>query len=740
MSIMKNYMNDFQQTSKTIIFERFSKEDQEGNTVDDLYLILNKYENVKSDKCFYEIEEKLSVNSFEKFVEKFIPVIYEQVYSDVETGKIRVSYTTEKPKDWDEEKNPVALNMQEFYRMIERLYCNRKNSGQANIEFNFDNISKLLCPKEKQEEYKKLRRQLSYYTREYYRLEELMPGIDSAEKEKCIDLIEDSRLSFSSLYQAGVSEVLSLQLADAENFLLEMKKNDCGSAEESTSFVKALPMFDDDGNLKIVPVKANEDMAKQIELKEDPELLLLETLKGDFEEAAPELAKSTEITNLVLSTVSSQYQRREMTFDEAKKRVEESQALYKEWHEALAKVIAPLVEKFLGVRVFFENAGGKGSNLEIESKVIISNCDADELMRDCKLKLEEFLEHQSASQENRIWFGVIPAVALGNETTENLKPQKRTPFGSLSAISEKSERKVEGLVSSDNARELLMVCEKAKIICFYNFKANENTCFSNLSKDTFRQMRDKIKFENGSGSYAVCCLPNFTVLPKEKAKVIINQELQKNGLAKELVEIKLPGIYIDSAYVSCGMTVGCQNHSILKEKGFTVDKNLPGIRVDFEDKEVAYGFTSNMCRERLLSCPKDLDSEIMESRFGFYFCDTKIIGKDGSLIPYCYVRNARTMKLKGTKYRKLNHVLFADFIELCISRGNSEVDVEQISNFIKKDVGAWKKQRQGQEQEDKKYVNRLLREAEEIEPSGVSGIEIQYGEDRDYVKVNVEEK
>ena len=211
---------------------------------------------------------------------------------------------------------------------------------------------------------------------------------------------------------------------------------------------------------------------------------------------------------------------------------------------------------------------------------------------------------------------------------------------------------------------------------------------------------------------------------------------------EELVAVELPGIYLDAAYVACGMVVGTQRHGILKGKGFRVNKNLPGIRVDFEDKEVSCEYTSNMCRERLLPCPKDLEKEIMENRFGYYFCDTKITGKDGNPISYCYVKNSRTMRLKGTKYRKLNHVLFADFIELCINGGSREISADRIKNFIDEDVKTWEQLLQEQEQgsEEKKDVNRLLRREEKIKQSGLSDIEIQYSEDKDYVKVKVEEK
>ena len=68
------------------------------------------------------------------------------------------------------------------------------------------------------------------------------------------------------------------------------------------------------------------------------------------------------------------------------------------------------------------------------------------------------------------------------------------------------------------------------------------------------------------------------------------------------------------------------------------------------------------------------------------------------------------------------------------------MEPERLQDFIQKDVNIWKKHRQDQEQEEKKEVNRLLREDEKIERTDDSTIEIEYREDKDQVKVKIEEK
>ena len=107
------------------------------------------------------------------------------------------------------------------------------------------------------------------------------------EKDTCIDMIEEARITVSSYYQAGVSEIIPIQLADAQTTLLEMSRQipqeDC---EEPGKMVKGFLQFDDKGNIQVIPDK-RENETEGIEMKDSPEVLLLETLEEDFKEMAP---------------------------------------------------------------------------------------------------------------------------------------------------------------------------------------------------------------------------------------------------------------------------------------------------------------------------------------------------------------------------------------------------------------------------------------------------------------------
>lgn len=746
MNKMKNYMEDFAQTGKTMLFERFAEYDQEGKPVSSLKLLLQSG-NVKTDGFFNKVERTLGVRSFEEFTEKFMPFIYEEVYTNPDTGEIKVSYTLEKPKQWEEDKNPMALDMQAFYQMVEQLYQNRKNSAEATLTFDYQAVSRLICPAERFKSYKELRASMEYYMDEYYRLEEKEPGVPSQEKNQCAQIVMDARMELQSRYQSGVTEILPLQLADAQALLIEQSRLTKGDTEKehTSSLQKGIPAFDREGNLKVIPIEQKKEDYLGIESDEqkEPKVLLLETLKSDFEAAVPKLAESKEITDLVLSTVSSARNRNELSTEVIQKRIDRCEALYKEWNESLAETIAPLVEKFIGVRAFFDNATVDG-RLEGKNLLIVANCNAQELMQGKEAAaFEEFLLHVNDAKKEKIWFGIVPAVALGDEVVKG-KMKQLSPLSPIGAF-EQEEQKPGGLVPSVYARQLMEICAKARMVCFYNYKANENTCFGSLTKERMVKMRDKITFSDGS--YAVCCLPNFTILPKDQTNIVINQELldsadiQRAGLKPKPAVVQIPGIYTEASYIAAGMTVGSQQTGVLKDRFMAqqVARTLPGIRVDFENKKVAAAYQSNMCRESILPCPKDLEDEIMQSRFGFYFSDIEFKDEKGRQVTHCYVRNARTMECKGGKYRKLNYVLFADFIRMCIGGGRL-ISLEDMNTFLEQDYKEWRKFREKEEQADVKTVNSLLREGEEIVKSDEKPqIHIKYGQEMDYVEIQIEE-
>lgn len=722
---MKNYVDFFKQTSKTILFEKFADTDVNGEQVPCLRRFMTE-EEVTSDRFYKRVMDSLGVSSFQEFLDKFTPWVYEMIEPGKTEDSVEIKYYLEKPDHYEETgMDPTALNATAIYEMVNKLYEQRKNSGKPQLDFDFSDIAGVLSPESQTKKIKQMRADMEAYIQEYYRLDEKTPGIPSPEKTNAIKMFNANRAAVQDSYMKGSAAMLTLKLGDAGAALLEMKSSASDSGSNSGRRSIGIPFYDEDGNLKFRELEIkDEDAPAQIGV--NPNQKMLEILTKDFNDAAPAYMKeSREITNLVLSNISTELARTEHDEKFWLSRLETGQRDYKRWMENLAETIAPLIEKFIGVKAFFDNAAVNG---KLDSVLIVANSTAGELVETDMVRehLSQFLQLINRKREEKIWFGILPAVALGNETKKETAaetPAGDDPFGSIFDIKEESVEKVRGLVSSGDAKILLDLCAKANIMTFYNYKANENTCFGNINKSVYEEMKNKIAFEDGS--YAVCCLPNFTVIPEEETTVIINQELVDKKCQEKLFAIKIPAIYIEASYVAAGMTVGTQQDGMLQQKGLDVEKRLTNIRVDLENKQVFKKYQSNMCIENLLPVPKDMSDEIMDSRFGFYFSDSKITGDKGKAVTHCYTRNARTMEKnpQNDKYEEITNQLFKDFVLAILYDGNDVADPEYISEVFRTEIQEWMNAAQ---MEDDLVVNALLKPGETIKLEGNDTIKFEF--------------
>lgn len=734
---MRNYMDFFEQTSKAILFEKFATEDVDGKTIPSLAMFLNE-DGVEKGAFHKKIVEKLGVRSFEEFLDKFTPWVYEMIEPGENEDSVEIKYYLEKPEHYDEtEMDPTALNATAIYELVNKLYEQRKSSGVPQLDFDFSDIAKVLSPESQTEKIKQARRNMKYYMDEYLKLEEKTPGVPSAEKSNAIKMFDENRIAVQDAYTKGSAALLTLKLGDAANALLaigttEGKEN----SDDGKKFI-GLPDYDADGNLKFRKLEFDADNdTKQIVFDSDQKLL--EVLQQDYEDTAPEyMQKSPEITNLVLSNISTGLTRMEHDKEFWLERLETGQQDYKKWMENLAYTIAPLVEKFIGVKAFFENATADG---KLDSVLIVANSTASELVDTDRIKdnLVKFLSNVNREIKKKIWFGIIPAISLGDEDAEEVDDipeyDPNNPFRRIKTIKKKKVVKKATCVSSADAKILLDICEKAGIMTFYNFKANSKTCFGGIDKAIYEDMKNRIVFENGN--YAICCLPNFTIIPEEERNVIINKDLVKAECQDDYVSLQIPAIYVEASYVAAGMVVGSQQKELLLKKGFNIDPSLSNIRFDLESKGVYKKFQSNMCIENDLPVPRDMNEEIMETRFGFYFSDKKIPGDDGKEITHCYVRNARTMAKNTTTktYEEMTNKLFTDFV-IALLYGNEDVADPDYAGKIKNmDIRDW----MDATQENKNLVdNALLKHSEKIESTDNVEFSFEFAHAKNRTKLKV---
>ena len=701
-------MDMVKQTGKTIIFEEFNKDEDKMNLV----TLLTRDENEISIEKFKEAlmgkESELVVESFEEFVEKFSPTIYETVVKTGETS--RFVYELEKP---NYECTEIQLKDHAFYKMIMSLIDRKASTDKGNLEFPYDDLKKALSPESEMEECKKIRRNLLSNTKEYMRL--TASGEPSTEADRFAQNIMACRDKIVDRYQnKSPLALIPLLIADKQRQIDKMK-----SAEEpqGDSFdVKAIPCsysFDESGNLCLIEQKLSDDEIIEV-VQDDGITQLVEVVREDFKEAAPLTIRENDyVTNLVVNVFvpSGGAQLTTQNRGELEIAKKQLQDIYSSSLESFAKAVSAVVEKFAGVKSFFDHATCDGK-LPKDVSVIISNCKVDAILNDgtAKKRFKKYFGALSSEKDvNKIWFGVIPAIAYGDDDIVKSK-KSSNPFGRRTADNVTAKKNTNGLVGIDTAKEMLALLSEVKIMTFINYKASEKTGFIELTESRINEY--KKDFENVNSEYAVLVYPNFTILPKEKNTVKIGTEYIAEENKEVGAFVVVPGIYLEASYVACGMMVGIQNYKLLQNKGYKIKPKYPCVRFDLEDSENSKKVTTKLNRETTTEMQKEIKDAIIEDRFGFVFADNKII-YDGRVLNNSYVLNARSLKRdsKG-KYKNLYKTLVKSLVDQLLRTSTDTVTDESVEEFLVDYVNTWKRDNKD---EDRKYANRILLEGETID-------------------------
>ena len=701
-------MDVVKQTGKTIIFEEFNRDEEIMNLVtlltrDDEDILLEKFKEALMGKG-----SSLVVESFEEFVEKFSPTIYETVVKTGDTS--RFVYELDKP---NYECTEIKLKDHAFYKMILALLDRKATSDKGNLEFPYDDLKKALSPESEMEECKKIRRNLLSNTKEYMRLTD--SGEPSAEADRFAQNIMACRDKIVEKYQnKSPLALIPLLIADKQSQIDKMKEAEAPSGSDGT--VKAIPCnysFDDRGNLCLIEQTISDDAPVEI-VQEDGITQLVEVVRDDFRESAPlAIRDNTYVTDLVVNVFVPSGGAQLTTQDRSELEVAKKQLqdIYCSSLESFAKAVAAVVEKFAGVKSFFDHATCDGK-LAKDVSVIIANCKVDAILNDsiAKRRFKKYFGALSAEKDvNKIWFGIIPAIAYGDDGAATVK-KASDPFGRRNTESTAAKKSASGLVGLDTAKEMLALLNEVKIMTFVNYKANEKTGFIELT-DT-RVNEYKKDFESVNSEYAVFTYPNFTILPKEKNAVKIGTEYRADESREVGAFVVVPGIYLEASYVACGMMVGIQNYRYLQSKGYMVKPKYPCVRFDLEDADNTKKVTTKLNRETTTEMLKQTKDAIMEDRFGFVFADNKIVF-EGKVLNNSYVINARSLKKDDNgKYEPLYKTLVRSLVDQLLRASDDNVTSQSVERFKIDYVDSWKRDNKD---EDRKYANRVLLEGETID-------------------------
>ena len=701
----KNFIN---QTNRTILFEEVNPEKM------DLITLIDDAREMDSldDERILEINKHLLVSSFDEFLAKFEPKVYS--YYNAETQSIK--YILKKPEGIPEELiTEIKIdNGNTFFKMLNTLIEARKSQGNRNVDFKFENILELISPKKVIEDIKQTRKEIAYVYNKYEELDDENP-----KKLELGDKLNDKFEEASKNY-SNVLGMLPLAIEDIKTRLL------IGHDENNAKSEKiklGMLQVGDKGELEVIEYKQEE--LTLVEEKHTTELV--EAFRDDYESISEE--PNQYISDLVVRTfVPLAKNIVEIDPIQEVENYNNYLAFYKSAQEDFVKIAKPLIEKLLGIKMFFEQYDTKVSLMK--PTLLITNIKPEMIVKaGNKERLQAFLNTVNAKNDfdNTIWFGIYPNVDLD---VEKGKKKVRERFRGTKAEEKIEKNTIETLTN------LMTVLGQYKIQVFFNFEGTYETSFDNLATMGVDKYIEKTKIleDQSYSEYIIPSIPNFTIIPKDKSGVVldfkmrysekIGAELSKDK--EDLLKFWIEGVYVDSSYVAAGISAASQCPNFLKDRFKNVSPVYPGVRFDIEAEDNSYKARTTMSKE-ISGFTNTIKDRINQFNYGFVFSsDSAHVQKEK--IKNIVVYKARTLARnpEGT-YESLYKTLTTTFIERTLRFVTTDFKEDKLNMFFstnpESQKSIWTK--------DLKFVNGIMQKGDDIthtidEENGICQLNITF--------------
>ncbi len=693
-------MSIIKQTNRTLLFEEINPEKP------DILTLIGDVRGIDSlsDEKIKEMNKELLVRNFDEFINKFDPVVYSYYNAAVETGTGKIVYTLRKPETIPEEMLTVVhLNKQnDFLNMLMSLVEAKRSQSIINVDFQFDKLTDMISPRKVMEDIKQNRKELQYVYKTYAELEDGDPHkLDVADKLNI--MFEEASVNYNN-----VLAMLPLAIEDIKTRLL------LGEAEEkkdNTPLTLGVLSMDENGELKVLEAPKAETSELMV-VDDNVNAGLIAALEEDYEtlnEESSDYVKalvtrtycplaSTMVSNIDIKQEVSNYN----SYLE----------FYKTAKDDFIKVVKPLIEKILGVWAFFEQYP---SNIKgMKPSMFITNISNDMLVKANNLpRLIAFLNTVNAKNDfdNAIWYGIVPSVSLDQNSNVRLTRQR---FQGNEKTEKTGVNSVEALV------RLLDVLKDYSVQCFFSYETGDKTTFNNMATEGIEKYENRCSSLIGKAysEYAIPCIPNFTIIPKEKSGVILDNRmlLNENNMAElskekeDIMKLWIDGVYVGAAYIAAGLVAAYQCPEYLKEMfKKNVDAELPGVRFDIESGDHPLRVHTVMAKE-ITGFTNTIKNEINRHSFGFVFSsENAVLGTEN--IHNIMVYKARNLMSDGKVYEPIYKTQVTTYIERILRHATGDFKQENIVQFFSNNPSSQK----SRWQEKRGCVNAVIGDGDDIE-------------------------
>ena len=689
-------MENIKQTNRTILFEEFNSQKP------DLITMVGDVNNIESltDAQIKEINDKLLVKDFDDFLAKFEPV----VYSYFNAANQKVMYTLEKPDNIPQEYiSEIYLNKRnDFLNMLFTLIEAKRSQGTINVDFKFESILDMISPKKIMDDIKQVRKEINFLYDKHESLEDGDPT-----KLEIADKLNYKFEEASQNYN-NVMAMLPLAMEDIKTRLLFTKSSETTDAAPLKIGVLSMS---ESGELKVLEA-STEKRTELAQIAENTSLGLIETFKEDYD-AVVQDEPSDYVRNLVVRTFCplTAVIDNQIDVEAEAEKYNTYLEFYKEAKDEFVKTVKPLVEKILGVKMFFEqyNTKEKGMN----PTLLITNSTLEMTTKSINLpRVETYLNtvNSKTDYSNTVWLAIVPEIDLD---TSGKVVVKRQRFQGTAKSAVSSANTLESLTA------VMQILMKNKVQTFFNFKSDEETNFNYVATqgvDKFIDKCDMLKNKEYS-EYLSCCLPNFTIIPKEKSGVLIDNKITINSeggaeLSKareDIMKLWLEGVFVGASYVAAGMVAAWQSPEYLRTIFKNTTPKYPGVRFDIEAGENSLLMCTTMAHE-ITGFTNTIKNAINSKGFGFVFSseNAQCQGKD---IKNITVYKARSLAMgDNNNFESIYKTMAATYIERILRYMSNDFKQDNVVKFFSNNPASQKSVWLA----DKNFVNAIVQDGDDI--------------------------
>lgn len=672
-------MGVMKQTNRTMLMEAINPE-----KMDFLTLVgdVRGVESLSDDKI-KEINDYLLVRSFDEFLEKFEPAAY--CYYNANNQKI--NYILSKPEGVPEELlTRIPLNRQnDLLGMLMQMVEAKRSQGAINVNFDFEKLIDMIAPRKMMDAIRQNRKELQYTYSEYAKLDEGDPKKrDLADKLNV--MFEEASASYNN-----IMSMLPIAISDIKTRLL---LGAGGDKKDREPLALGVLSMGEHGELRVLEAPKVETTALAT-VDDHINAGLAAALKEDYE--AINDNSNDYVGDLVARTFCPLSSTMESSID-----LETEVANYNDYisffaesKAAFIKTVKPLLEKLLGIWCYFEQYPKKLKGMK--PALLITNVSNEMLAKSSNVsRLITYLNTVNAKNDfsNTAWYSIVPNVSLDQYSKMKLTRER---FKGNAKTDRSDANSVESLA------RLLDVFKDYGVQCFFNYEAGDSTTFSTLASEGIEKYEERCTPLMGKpfSEYAIPCLPNFTIIPKDRSGVVLDSRMVINsdtGTAElseakeDVMKLWIDGVYVGAAYVAAGIVAACQCPEYLKDKFGKVqlDMDLPGVRYDIEADNHGLVTYTTMAKE-ITGFTTNVKNDINRKNFGFVFSSENASYK-GNAITNIMVYKARNLMSDGYMFEPIYKTQVTAYIERMLRHGTGDFKEDSIVQFFSNNPTSQKSQ------------------------------------------------